>query len=51
MKPALPPVINTLPTGPRLLTPLTVRLANVPTEVMLGCAFVYTVPATNALAT
>jgi hypothetical protein len=31
--------------------PETLRLVNVPTLVILGCAFVYTVPATNALPT
>ena len=31
--------------------PLTFKLVSVPTLVILGCAFVYTVPATNALPT
>ena len=34
--PAVPPVIFTLPTGPKLDTPPTVKLANVPTLVILG---------------
>ena len=34
-----------------LILPETVKLDNVPTEVILGCAAVYTVPATNAFAT
>ena len=42
-----PPVFR-LPT---LALPVTLRLSRVPTEVMLGCAFVYTVPASNAFAT
>ena len=36
---------------PPLTLPVTVRDVNVPTLVIFGCAFVYTVPATNALAT
>ena len=31
--------------------PETLKLVSVPTLVMFGCAFVYTVPATNALPT
>ena len=34
-----------------VVVPETSKLVNVPTLVMLGCAAVYTVPATNALAT
>ena len=36
---------------PPVTLPETLKLLNVPTEVMFGCAFVYTVPATSALAT
>ena len=34
-----------------VILPLELRLVNVPTLVILGCAGVYTVPATRALAT
>ena len=33
------------------MLPVTANEVNVPTDVMLGCAAVYTVPATNAFAT
>ena len=36
---------------PVTLVPEITRFDNVPTEVMLGCALVYTVPASNALPT
>ena len=36
---------------PALKLPVTAKLVSVPTLVILGCAFVYTVPAINALAT
>ena len=47
----MPPVTVMLPTAPKLVVPETVKLLNVPTDVILGCAFVYTVPAINALPT
>jgi hypothetical protein len=37
--PLVPPVIMTLPLGPKLLTPLTVSPVSVPTLVIFGCAF------------
>ena len=40
----MPPVILTLPTGPKLETPLTVKLANVPREVIFGWSAVVIVP-------
>ena len=36
---------------PPVTLPVTVSAVSVPTLVMLGCAFVYTVPDINALAT
>ena len=36
---------------PEEILPVTPRLVNVPTEVIFGCAAVYTVPATRALPT
>ena len=36
---------------PLAILPVTSKLVSVPTEVMFGCAFVYTVPATSALPT
>ena len=60
--PSVPPDICKLLTAPRVTfavvvkstTPvalLTVNPDKEPTDVMFGCAFVYTVPATNALPT
>ena len=45
---AVVPVILTL--APDIF-PVTAKLLNVPTLVIFGCAFVYTVPATSALPT
>ena len=42
--PLEPPVIVTLPTAPKLLVPDTVKLVNVPTDVIFGCAAVVNVP-------
>ena len=42
------PVVVKLPAA---TLPVTVAEVSVPTDVMLGCAAVYTVPATNAFAT
>ena len=42
------PVILALPA---VKLPVTATLVSVPTEVIFGCAAVYTVPATNALPT
>ena len=36
---------------PDVILPVTSKLVSVPTDVIFGCAFVYTVPATNALLT
>ena len=55
----VPPVILTLPTAPKLTllapvksaVPVLVKPVNVPTLVIFGCAFVYTVPDTKLLAT
>jgi hypothetical protein len=55
----VPPVIFTLPTAPndtllapvKLIVPLLVRFDSVPTDVIFGCAFVYTVPDNSALPT
>ena len=42
------PAVNKLPL---CVVPVTLNEVSVPTEVMFGCALVYTVPATAALAT
>ena len=44
----VPPVIFTLPTGPKLLIPITPRLVKLPTDVMFGWVAVVTVAAVPA---